>query len=201
MEGGVEGVCVCACVGWCLRPESTHIAPSLYLKGPMSSTHTHACMHGSQRKDRTQCRDTTFRKGQTFINLVKFISWQVALNWFACFLFSRGEFECSYVDIRSLRGARERGPRGAAEFREWVGDGRQRGRSQLVLFLQAPAEGDIHTSEPTLVSSCYMYIFDHVLHVWLNKNNPTTNSTIHAIKAWKNIFAAAVKKWFPNIYT
>lgn len=55
------------------------------------------------------------------------------------------------MDVRSLRGARERGTRGAAEFRERVGDGRQRGRTQLVLFLQAPAEGDIHKSEPTLV--------------------------------------------------
>lgn len=57
------------------------------------------------------------------------------------------------MDVRSLRGAGEWGTCGAAELRERVRDGWQRGRAQLVLFLQAPAEGDIRTSQLTLVWS------------------------------------------------
>lgn len=63
------------------------------------------------------------------------------------------------MDVRSLRGAGERGTCGAAELREGVRDGRQRGRTQLVLFLQAPAEGDIHTSESMFVCCRNMNIF------------------------------------------
>lgn len=46
--------------------------------------------------------------------------------------------------VRGLRGAHHRGARWAAELRERVGDGWQGGRTQLMLFLKAPAEGDTH---------------------------------------------------------
>lgn len=46
--------------------------------------------------------------------------------------------------VRALRGAENRGACGAAELRERVGNGRQGGWTQLLLFLQAPTEGDTH---------------------------------------------------------
>lgn len=47
--------------------------------------------------------------------------------------------------VRGLYGAQNRGSSWAAELRERVGDGWQRGWTQLVLFLQVPAEGDTHS--------------------------------------------------------
>lgn len=47
--------------------------------------------------------------------------------------------------VRGLDGAKHRGPCWAAELRERVGDGRQGGRTQMLLSLKAPAEGDTHT--------------------------------------------------------
>lgn len=54
--------------------------------------------------------------------------------------------KCPYVIVGGLRGAEDGGACGAAEFRERVWDGWQGGWTQLLLFLQAPAEGDKHTS-------------------------------------------------------
>lgn len=47
--------------------------------------------------------------------------------------------------VRGLYRAENRGTCWAAELRERVGDSRQGGWTQLMLFLQAPAEGDTHT--------------------------------------------------------
>lgn len=44
--------------------------------------------------------------------------------------------------VRGLDGAENGGARWAAELGERVGDGWQRGRTQLMLLLQAPAGGD-----------------------------------------------------------
>lgn len=46
--------------------------------------------------------------------------------------------------VGGLYGAENGGACWAAELRERVGDGRQGGWTQLLLFLQAPAEGDTH---------------------------------------------------------
>lgn len=47
--------------------------------------------------------------------------------------------------VRGLCWAENRGASWAAELRERVGDGWQGGWTQLLLFLQAPAEGDTRT--------------------------------------------------------
>ena len=47
--------------------------------------------------------------------------------------------------VTGLYGAEDRGACRAAELGERVGNGWQGGWTQLLLFLQAPAEGDTHS--------------------------------------------------------
>lgn len=47
--------------------------------------------------------------------------------------------------VGGLNGAEDGGAGRAAQLGERVGDGRQGGRAQQMLFLQTPAEGDTHT--------------------------------------------------------
>lgn len=54
-------------------------------------------------------------------------------------------FSRTYLVVGGLDGAENRRACRAAELWERVGDGWQRGWTELLLFLQAPAEGDTHT--------------------------------------------------------
>lgn len=78
---------------------------------------------------------------------------------------------CPYVVVRGLRGAENGGASWAAELRERVGDGWQGGWTQLLLFLQAPAEGDIHTSLSYLTKErlIILYTYDHWYHLGVEK--------------------------------
>ena len=67
-------------------------------------------------------------------------------------------YGCTYVVVGGLHGAKNGGACWAAELRERVGDGRQGGRTQQMLFLQAPAEGDTHTNVSRLAGETQSWV-------------------------------------------
>lgn len=72
--------------------------------------------------------------------------------------------------VGGLYGAENRGACWAAEFRERVGYGRQGGRTQLVFFLQAPAEGDTHTHVHCALTSERLTVVKDGAHgLWWSK--------------------------------
>lgn len=91
---------------------------------------------------------------------------------------------CTNVVLRGLYGAEHRGACWAAELRERVWDGWQGGWTQLLLFLQAPAEGDTHTHVKALADQWKTNITVHILcdSVW---SFVFLDQEVHIYLTWK----------------
>jgi len=73
------------------------------------------------------------------------------------------------VVVGGLNGAEDGGAGRAAQLGERVGDGRQGGRAQQMLFLQTPAEGDTHT---------------HYCHGWMTSDGLTRPHHLGLEEVW-----------------